>query len=478
MGPLPDLTFWGDHWQAISSEQANILGIEENVVFHGEAQEMLISHLAKYGDPRATADKVHNSARIIMQQHKAPNLREQLPKPIHINDDAPDDYNGFTDGGMQNPHAQEWSLGGAGIWWPKTIGPNNPSELMNVKPDQLREPMQFVQSDIDHHGIHLWMAIAGVHCSSTRTELAAGVISLLAQKPINIASDSQAFVDQANRLIYACAYGEFVGLPLNWLPIGPWALVHDGDLWQLFWEFLRIRGARSTKFGKVKGHATNKMVEEGIVRRYDQVHNSIVDGDATRGIEAHGQGVKDMARWFADRHRKYAMFMHQIRMMMIACHRADKNARDQLKKDSDIKGPCLVKIPRRLEYYPGDDGQHIVFKMNPELGLNVEHPGSLDNIRDFFRRYKFGPAPQNHPGISWIELLILYDDGGGLLYAMLDWERVTNPAFPKVTLFCFLNHFRTVVKYLFDVDVADHQRKWVAAGQPNKLRLKHAGVRH
>ena len=166
-------------------------------------------------------------------------------------------------------------------------------------------------------------------------------------------------MDQANRLIYACAYGEFYAFPAHWQPLGPWALIHDGDLWQLFWDFLRIRGARSTKFGKVKGHATDKMVEDGSVRTYDRIHNGIVDGDATRGIEAHGQGVKDMAKWFAERHRKYGLFMHRIRLMMIACHRADKIARDQTKKDNDCVGPSNVQIARSLDYYNGDDAQYI-----------------------------------------------------------------------------------------------------------------------
>ena len=41
-----------------------------------------------------------------------------------------------------------------------------------------------------------------------------------------------------------------------------------------------------------------------------------------------------------------------------------------------------------------------------------------------------------------------------------------------------LNAFKILVKYLFEVDVAEHQRKLIAAGQPKTLRLKNSGIRH
>ena len=86
-------------------------------------------------------------------------------------------------------------------------------------------------------------------------------------------------------------------------------------------------------FGKVKGHATKEMVENGSVRQHDKIHNDVVDRDASRGIQAHGSGVKFLAKWLAARHKRYAWFMHRIRLMIIACHRADAEERGKLRKE-------------------------------------------------------------------------------------------------------------------------------------------------
>ena len=50
----------------------------------------------------------------------------------------------------------------------------------------------------------------------------------------------------------------------------PWALEKNGDLWESIEEAIKEKGPRSVKITKVKGHATNEMVEEGKVRRQDK----------------------------------------------------------------------------------------------------------------------------------------------------------------------------------------------------------------
>ena len=45
----------------------------------------------------------------------------------------------------------------------------------------------------------------------------------------------------------------------------PWQIQSDGDLWRIFWETLQARGPYSIRVTKVKGHATEKRVNDGVV---------------------------------------------------------------------------------------------------------------------------------------------------------------------------------------------------------------------
>ena len=49
-----------------------------------------------------------------------------------------------------------------------------------------------------------------------------------------------------------------------------WALMKDGDLWQLFTDLVLQRGPETVVITKVKGHATDDMVKEGKVQPADK----------------------------------------------------------------------------------------------------------------------------------------------------------------------------------------------------------------
>ena len=53
----------------------------------------------------------------------------------------------------------------------------------------------------EEHGLTLFIKIGGYSRSSTRTELAAAIVTMAAHGPIHPASDSQAFVKAANALM-------------------------------------------------------------------------------------------------------------------------------------------------------------------------------------------------------------------------------------------------------------------------------------
>ena len=105
---------------------------------------------------------------------------------------APQDINVYTDGALKNPRHHFWGLGGYGVWWPK----RDPE----ITPLSTAEHEYTIGATLND-GIELWGTLTG-HCgSSTRSELAAAIIALVAPGPIHIGTDSQAMMDTMEKLI-------------------------------------------------------------------------------------------------------------------------------------------------------------------------------------------------------------------------------------------------------------------------------------
>ena len=79
------------------------------------------------------------------------------------------------------------------------------------------------------------------------TEIIAGLIAMLADGPVHIASDNKSFVDRAN------AFRQTLDIKRK-----DWSLVTNGDLWEIFCKVLRAKGPLSVCFSWTKGHAEQK----------------------------------------------------------------------------------------------------------------------------------------------------------------------------------------------------------------------------
>ena len=74
------------------------------------------------------------------------------------------------------------------------------------------------------------------------------------------------------------------------------ALCIDGDLLAAIDCMIRYRSARSVEVSKVKGHATDRMVAEGKVRREDKEGNDAADVAADFGRLRQPEAVIDARR--------------------------------------------------------------------------------------------------------------------------------------------------------------------------------------
>ena len=133
------------------------------------------------------------NARQVFQKLKADQEPPQMAMPYKCTRRPPSDINVYTDGSWKNPLIQYLGLGGAGVWWP-----SRNTEAYHRLNDAEKEVAQSTQY---HNGLMLYTSMGGYTGSSTRTELAAAIIAMMANGPVHIGTDSQAFKDKADGIL-------------------------------------------------------------------------------------------------------------------------------------------------------------------------------------------------------------------------------------------------------------------------------------
>ena len=306
-----------------------------------------------------------------------------------------------------------WALGGFGIW--------TATEKSNTA-DAFDEQ----QSTFDHerhadNDLARWGPLAGFATSSTRNELAAAIMGLLMPRPVHIGSDSKTFVDKANFLKkharhWTISYGTEHHRTRN--PCKrPWAMQVDGDLWQSCWQAMVTRGPHSARFTWVKGHATANDIEKGISNAILKYGNDQSDRAATEGTAAHQPGMLALCRWTATKHANYVEFMHRIHRFIVKMCKAEKRARSEL-QPKDLNGKLVVtKMNITKPLYYDDTHNEITIELNecPKGTHQFSYcQEKLETIHQFIRNLKWSvpkedTGERSTHGISWIELLVMYE---------------------------------------------------------------------
>ena len=180
-------TFWGETSCTLTDQ--NKIGLptkrRKNIA---EAQNEEIKFIIKQHGLNEDSD-----ARQIFQSLKAVNGSPHMAMPYKCNVRPPNDINVYTDGSWKNPLMQYLGLGGAGVWWP-----NRNTAVYHRLNQPEKKFAQHIQYD---NGLMLYTSIGGYSGSSTRTELAAAIIAMMANGPVHIGTDSQAFKDKADNIL-------------------------------------------------------------------------------------------------------------------------------------------------------------------------------------------------------------------------------------------------------------------------------------
>jgi len=367
-----------------------------------------------------------------------------IPKPPKCSAKAPADINVYTDGSWLNPLLQYLGLGGAGVWWPgRALGANNLTGLCanNIPPSDPELEMATLTQRCT--GVQVYTPLGGFAGSSTRTEIAAGILAISANGPIHIGSDSKAFVDRASKILKDIRRGRAQ-------PRKPWNLMSDGDMWEHFHAVACHKGANAIALTWVKGHATNEHIEKGITTHTHKCGNDNADEVANIAANLHGKDVVDAAKWYHCKRKNYVDFMKKVAIHIVEAHTIsnvlleEAEAAKQAALAHQDKGVYYAK----LAYPPATPNGDLkpTYCMGNYSSFCKANPDA-QTMQDFISGLHHNP--QGPRATTWLELFVLFHIRG---YKLTD-KNVSRPADQRVTadqaLRKFKNGMRATLERIF-----------------------------
>ena len=117
-----------------------------------------------------------------------------------------------------------------------------------------------------------------------------------------------------------------------------WAMLKNGDLWEVFTNIVRRRGPETIAISKVKGHATDEMVDEGQVRLSDKKGNDNADKAAERGATDSQYKVHRHGGLYSRRHKEYRTLMCRIQNYLVGLKEEERRLKQEAAKQKDPLG--------------------------------------------------------------------------------------------------------------------------------------------
>jgi hypothetical protein len=227
---------------------------------------------------------------------------------------------------------------------------------------------------------------------------------------------------------------------------------------------------------KVKGHTTAEDVAAGKISDIDHQGNDEADTIADEGVRLHG-GYLSLAAWYRHRHGRLQEFMQRIHKLNVEMIKAERTKREEMRKQADpftkktvIKHcmPMVVKVSeedacRRLVYRPPPIGCH-KFQQHQEV---------VNDVHDYLTSLRWTLEDNSsQAGVSWLELLILFELRGGRLDKKLTEDGKASTAAPLMTTSQELHFFKSTVRYINENCLIQHDRIFWEGGKTQAWRLQ------
>ena len=405
-------TFWGPNYDAVIDTEnlQNIRNMSKNKEDKPLAMginELNNDYMLKEAYEQYNVN-VSSNARQTFQHIKHSKTTSEIPMPYKVYADAPETPNVYTDGSWLHGTKQFLGIGGAGVWWPKRVINKDSANVQNYKPiSDGEERMVYYEQDLE--GLSCYSNIGGYSGSSTRTELAAGILAILAHGPIHIASDNQGFVNKTIAL--RKRINDQNDHKINW------GVQKDGDLWEIFHRAIKAKGTRAVRIKWVKGHADDKHVEQGLCTREDVIGNDIADKHADKGALVFGKDVHEVAKCMHERHDSYLSFMRKVGIHIVEAyliHRAKletyfENPERASAQNYSNQHVSSVKNEtyKRIWYPQRGETQKLDAKNTlPNYVFFAKKERASRDVEAFLHEIEIHQKPARF--ISWMELYLVY----------------------------------------------------------------------
>ena len=167
-----------------------------------------------------------------------------------------------------------------------------------------------------------------------------------------------------------------------------------------------------------KGHITDDQVRAGTHTAEAKTGNDLADTFADIGAEGYGAMVGGVAGKWAKRQAAYANLMGSIHKHILKVMRIDRERRKVIEKvqaKAGVKGSNhnVIHVAAVLPYAKegcvidlAEDGAERRCKTNAE-------PALVEAVWSFLNNLKVQPIAAGTPGITWLELLFLFEINGG-----------------------------------------------------------------
>ena len=348
--------------------------------------------------------------------------------PMACTQQPPAEPNVYPDGSLTSPTEPLYSLGGAGAWHPRR-------QLHEQGTSEAEANMAVVSQEAE--GLKLFTHMNGYGGSSTRLEITGALLGMVADKAVHLGTDSSSFLKKALTIHNHIRSGT--------LPKRPWPLQKDGDMWHMYYRHAAAKTVDAIAITKVKGHATQSMVDTGRVKAADKAGNDKADEAADEGVELFGQPIVKLSKLYARRHTAYSgfigdlqehiAFIYKVRATMLQATTSTGTPASGTTSKPHIPMTTITHIPYldRPEVPPHRFKQAIQVQQCPRLCQR--HP-AIVHIQAFLRdipyhitrRSRDGdrgndslivgtagvdvPTGDDRQGITWLELYGLYRMAG------------------------------------------------------------------
>jgi len=397
-----------------------------------------------------------------MARVRRQDVTAEVPDPPWCAELPPEEANCYTDGSLKCPAIQTWSMGGFGVWWPRRPIDEQPPTDAEYEVAHIKQIEQ---------GMGMWGGLPGQMASSTRTELAAGIVGALGPGGIRQATDSRSYCLRVNKILS----GERLDSKK------PWGLQVDGDLWQILDRVLAARGRHSVAVHWIKGHATAEHVEQGKTTLEGMRGNDMADRMASEGARwADQDGAAHLAGHYASKQKAYTDLIHRIHRMILRVLTKERQEREeaaQRQRAMDLaqgkpKQPTII-APSSYESPPPEQCRSLRLRRPITEGMSDDRATVRCHVWAFLDSTTWRATDAGANGASWVELLALYTSMGGCTHvSQLNAGPLTKPP----TFREALAEFSRLTREVLALHAREGDKLLFLPARDKHRRLEHYGV--